>query len=373
MTFKLISTLIFVVLNSTATWAGPGHDHGDEAPATVLGDGPKREASGAVFLPKPAQRQLGVRTQEVSLQTLAKVVELNGKVATDPQTGGIVQTTMGGRFMPMEEGIPQLGQTVKKGQILGYVHRHQSPLEQSAQKAQVVQLSSQLGLAERRFERIQKLADTLPKKELESARAEVQSLKDQISALSSGISSREALLAPTSGVVASSSAMSGKVFAEGDVIFEVMNPNVLRVEASWFEPGAVPGFSSASIQAGASGADPAVVKLKFLGASGSVKDQTLTLAFESRDVKNMILPQGQLLKVYGELAQKVEGISVPSASVVKNSSNQSIVWVKSAPEIFEPKVVLTEPLNGHQVMVRSGLSGSERVVVQGASLINQVR
>lgn len=374
LTISVIISLSIPLLQPLTVLAGPGHDHGDEAPAAATGDAPKRQATGEVFLPKPAQRQLSIRTEKVSVQSLAKVIELNGKVALDPQTGGMVQTTMGGHFVSVDAGVPQLGQRVQKGQVLGYVHKHQSPLERSAQQAQVAQLKSQLTLAERRFERIQKLADTLPKKELDSAQAEVQSLRAQVSALSEGITSREALKAPSTGLIASSAAISGKVFAEGDVVFEVVNPKVVRVEASWFEPGAVPQFSSAIIQTGSS-----TVRLKYLGASSSVKDQSLTLAFEARDVPNVSLPTGQLLKVYAELAQKVDGIAIPSASVVKNSSNQTTVWVKREPEIFEPKPVLIEPLNGTQVLIRSGLSGlagltgNERVVVQGATLINQVR
>lgn len=374
LTISVLISLSIPLLQPLTVLAGPGHDHGDEAPAAATGDAPKRQATGEVFLPKPAQRQLSIRTEQVSVQSLAKVIELNGKVALDPQTGGMVQTTMGGHFVPVDAGVPQLGQKVQKGQVLGYVHKHQSALEQSAQQAQVAQLKSQLTLAERRLERIQKLADTLPKKELDSAQAEVQSLRAQVSALSEGITSREALKAPSTGLIASSAAISGKVFAEGDVVFEVVNPKVVRVEANWFEPGAVPQFSSASVQAG-----NATVRLKYLGASSSVKDQSLTLAFEARDVPNVSLPTGQLLKVYAELEQKVDGIAIPSAAVVKNSSNQTTVWVKREPEVFEPKPVLIEPLNGTQVLIRSdlsglaGLTGNERVVVQGATLINQVR
>lgn len=371
---SFIISLMISLLQPQAVLAGPGHDHADEAPALAMGEAPKRQATGEVFLPKPAQRQLSIRTEQVLVQSLAKVIELNGKVALDPQTGGMVQTTMGGHFVPVDAGVPQLGQKVQKGQVLGYVHKHQSALEQSAQQAQVAQLKSQLSLAERRLERIQKLADTLPKKELDSAQAEVQSLKAQVSVLSEGITSREALKAPSTGLIASSAAISGKVFAEGDVVFEVVSPKVVRVEARWFEPGAVPQFSSAIIQNGNS-----TVRLKYLGASSSLKDQSLTLAFEARDVPDISLPTGQLLKVYAELARKVDGIAIPSASVVKNSSNQTIVWVKREPEVFEPRPVLTEPLNGVQVLIRSGLSGltgltgNERVVTQGATLINQIR
>ena len=58
---------------------------------------------------------------------------------------------------------------------------------------------------------------------------------------------------------------------------------------------------------------------------------------------------------------------------VENPSNQIIVWVKEAPERFEPRVVTYEPLDGVSVAVTSGLSAGDRVVTQGASLLNQVR
>ena len=48
---------------STA-FAGDGHDHGDAPPATNS-SGPKRLPDGGVFLPKPAQRQISVRTLPV--------------------------------------------------------------------------------------------------------------------------------------------------------------------------------------------------------------------------------------------------------------------------------------------------------------------
>jgi cobalt-zinc-cadmium efflux system membrane fusion protein len=58
---------------------------------------------------------------------------------------------------------------------------------------------------------------------------------------------------------------------------------------------------------------------------------------------------------------------------MKNPANQTIVWVKTAPERFEPRVVTTLPLDGVQVAVTAGLSADERVATAGASLINQVR
>jgi len=234
--------------------------------------------------------------------------------------------------------------------------------------AQLSQLKSELALAKQRLERLTLLADTVPKKEIQATQAQVQSLGEQVSALSGGIGSREELRSLSNGVVASTAAIAGKVFSEGDVLFEIVNPKVVRIEATWFEPNAVPQFSSAQIPAGEK-----TLKLNYVGAASSVKNQSLSLVFEARNVEGLRFPTGQLLKVYGELLDQIDGIAIPSAAVVKNASNQTIVWIKKEPELFEPKVVLTEPLNGVEVLVRSGLTGDERVVVQGSTLINQVR
>ena len=64
---------------------------------------------------------------------------------------------------------------------------------------------------------------------------------------------------------------------------------------------------------------------------------------------------------------------MPAASLMKNPSNQTIVWVKTAPETFEPRIVRMAPLDGVNVAVVDGLKAGDRVATQGATLINQVR
>ena len=82
---------------------------------------------------------------------------------------------------------------------------------------------------------------------------------------------------------------------------------------------------------------------------------------------------GQPVKVFVQTRTTHKGLAVPAASLMKNPSNQTIVWVKTAPETFEPRVVAAEPLDGVNVAVTSGLQPGDRVATQGASLINQVR
>ena len=65
--------------------------------------------------------------------------------------------------------------------------------------------------------------------------------------------------------------------------------------------------------------------------------------------------------------------SIASALKMKNPANQTVVWVKTAAERFEPRVVTVEALDGVSVAITAGLKAADRVVTQAATLINQIR
>ena len=180
-------SLLSVALLTLAapTWAGPGHDHGDAAPA-VSGDGPKRLPDGSVFLPKPAQRQMAVRTLAVSQDELPRSLELQGKVVMDPNAGGNVQALVAGRLEAGARGLPSLGQAVKKGEVLAYVVPSSGAIERSNQASTLAELRAARSLAEKRLARLQALADTVPRKEIEAAQSELSSVGERMTAVSGG-------------------------------------------------------------------------------------------------------------------------------------------------------------------------------------------
>src|SRR5262249_53673003 len=115
------------------------------------------------------------------------------------------------------------------------------------------------------------------------------------------------------------------------------------------------------------------VPLQFVGAARSLREQALPLSFRAQGAALASLAVGQPVRVVVQTKATIAGIAVPAASLMKNPANQSIVWVKTAPERFEPRVVSVEPLAGVDVAVTSGLKAGDRVATQGAALINQVR
>jgi multidrug efflux pump subunit AcrA (membrane-fusion protein) len=318
--------------------AGEGHDHGD-APPVASGNGPKRQPDGSVFLPKPAQRQIGVRTLPVESGELPRSVELNGKVVMDPNAGGKVQAIVTGRVTPGPRGLPLPGQPVKKGEVLAYVTPEVGGNSRS--------------LAESRLSRLRELSDTVPRKTIEEAEAAV---------------ANEQLRAPVSGVVASANVVSGQVVEARETLFEIVNPERMLIEALAFDMAIASDIAGAFVAVG-----DQKLPLRLLGVARSLREQALPLSFQGEGGALAALAIGQPVKVFVQTRKTVQGIRVPSASLMKNPANQTIVWVKTAPERFEPRTVTVEPLDGANVAVTSGLKAGDRVAVQAATLINQIR
>ena len=348
-----------------ATTAHEGHDN---APAAVSGDGPRRLPDGSVFLPKPAQHQLGVRTLAVQAGEHPQAFELAGTVAMDPNAGGKVQATLAGRLEAGPRGLPVLGQAVRKGEVLAYVVPTAGAIERSNQLAQQAELRAAQGLARQRVARLQALADTVARKDIEAAEAELHSLTQRLAAVGAGLQQRDALVAPASGVIASANAVAGQVVDARELVFEVVDPRHLRIEALAYDPAQAQDIASAYLALGGQ-----ALPLRFVGAARSLREQALPLSFTAEAQALAPLALGQPVRVVAQTRTKVAGMAVPVAALQRNAANQSIVWVKTAPERFEPRVVRHVPLDGVRVAVTSGLRAGERVVTEAASLVNQVR
>ena len=368
---KRLSLIICLLAScSLPLQAHEGHDHDEAKEQPNLGNTPQRQPDGSVFLPKSAQRQMGVLTEMISKQDLPRVIELPGKVVMDPHLGGRVQAMIPGRIEAAgAHGLPSAGSRVKKGEVLAWVVPSAGQIERSNQNALLAELKASRQLAEKRLNRLRELADTVPKKEIEAAESEVASLSGRMAAVGGGLNNREALVAPVSGVIALSNAVIGQVVEPRELIFELVDPDSLHVEALAYEVLMPDQVASATLAAGGKS-----VALNFIGASRRLREQSLPLMFENHAAgAGLALPLGLPVKVQVQLAVRVMGLPVPMAALSRSQANEVMVWVKLAPERFAPRAVQTTPFDGVRVMVTQGLAAGDRVVVQGANLISQVR
>jgi membrane fusion protein, heavy metal efflux system len=348
---------------------GPGGEHLD-VPATGTPSGLARLSDGSVNVPKLAQRRMELRTVLAPESDAVATIELPGRVIADPNAGGRIQAVHGGRVEPGTKGLPVAGQVVRRGEILAYVRHHADPYTKAAQEAQLAELRANQKLAVQRVARLESLEGTVPRKDIEAARAELTSLTERERSTGASIAAREALLSPVNGVIARADAIGGQVVEPKDVLFEVIDPARLMIEATATDMAIASRIESASI------ADVATVKLSVAGVGRSLRDGVFPVTLRiMAGGKNNALPLavGQPVTVIAELRDRTKGIVLPAKAIVRNTSNEPVVWIKVSAERYLPQPVQFQLLDAQTVLVTKGLAADNRVVVQGASLIAQIR
>lgn len=349
---------------------GPNGEHLDTPGSAVNASGLARLPDGSVNVPKLAQRRMAIRTVLAPESDAAATVEMPGRVVMDPNASGRVQATNGGRIEPGPKGLPVAGQTVKRGDVLAYVRHQAEPYALGAQQAQLAELRAQRQLAEQRVQRLEGLEGTVPRKEIDAARSEATSFAERERSIGGSLVARAALTAPVSGVIARADLVVGQVVEPRDMLFEVVDPARMLVEATTADAAFATRVAGASLQG------VPEVTLRLLGASRKLRDGVLPITFAvsaSKPGSALPLAIGQPVTVIAQSKERIKGVVLPAQAVVRNPSNEPIVWIKSGAERFIPQPVQFRPLDANTVVVTQGLSADNRVVVQGAPLIAQIR
>ncbi|MGL4996051.1 MAG: efflux RND transporter periplasmic adaptor subunit [Deefgea sp.] len=354
----LSSSLAFAPLIVSAH-GGEDHSH-DEAVVAFTGKKPQRLPDGRVFVPKATQYQLGVKTLLATTTQAAKTLELNGHVVMDPNRGARVQASSGGRISAPATGLPLLGSKVKKGQVLAVIKPTQSRYEMAQQQAELAETRVNLAQAEQNIARLRQLEGSVPRKEIDSAQAQLSALRARSAALSS-VSDGETLRASVDGVLAASHVVNGQVIEPATLLFEIVDPKGFQVEALAYDPALLTQIESAAFNG---------VKLRYLGGASALRDGALPMLFAPTEA--MPLALGQVVKIVAHTREQTQGVVLPASAMVKNGSNQNVVWVLEQAQVLRAVPVQPMPLDGQRIMVGQ-LKDGQRIVVEGANLINQIR
>jgi hypothetical protein len=329
-------------------------------------DAAQRLPDGSVIVPKPTQRILGVRTLVTAAGTFSGAVELPGRVVPDANASGLVQTAVGGRLAPPEGGFKPLGTKVTAGEILAYVHPPIGASDLKDLEQQGYELDQQIAIVKRRYERLSAIPNAVTRREVEEAEIELKGLQTRRAKLERVQREPEALRAPVSGIIAAADAVAGQMADPNTVVFRIVDPDRLWVEALGFSPDAGRSGATGRLPSGRS------VDLAFLGAGLSDRAQALPLLFSVASDTTGLRP-GQFLTVFAEAGAPRIGIAIPRSAVVRGANGQSIVYAHSSAERFVSLEVKTEPLDASRVLVLAGLSPGQRIVTDGAELLDQIR
>lgn len=365
----LLLTLPLAFAWSERADAHTGHDHGDgqTAPIPTAGERAQRLADGTLHVPKAVQRIFGVRTVLTAQATFHRSMELPGRVIPDPNASGVVQASVGGRLSAPPGGFPRLGATVAKGDVLAYVAPPIQQIDVSDMRQRQGELDQQISIVETRLARYARLVSSgaVARQMYEETQLELQGLKDRRTALDFSRRQPEALVAPVDGIVADATPVAGQMAQPNAVIFHIVDPTRLWVEALSFA-AINPVSASATTAAGLN------LKLAFRGSGFADRSQSIPVHFAIEGDTNG-LRAGQFVTVQVATDERREGVAVPRSAVVRTANGQDFVFEHTAPERFVPRAVRVEPLDGGRVLIVSGAGAGQRIVTQGADLLDHVR
>lgn len=377
---RRVRTVVIVAALAIAASARLVLAHGDEdhgaahkppaavsSPAAAV-DGPRRLTDGSLFVPKPTQRLLTVRTQPTRVQEVSRTASITGLVIADPTAGGRVQAAQGGRIEPPENGLPVIGQRVVRGQTLATVAPVITTLERGSVREQLAQIDSSVAIAEQRRARLSQLEGSVPQREIDEAQRELEGLRQRRRALAPALAEREVVRASASGVISVANVVTGQLIDGGEVLFEIVDPAKLWIEAIAYDPATVVDVRAAM----ASTADGETLPLELVGRSLTLRQQAVPVQFRITRA-SPTLKVGTPVSVILQEARTETGIVLPSASIVATANGENVVFDHVSPERFLAHPVRYRPLDGERVIVLAGVDEGARIVTEGAELLSQIR
>jgi cobalt-zinc-cadmium efflux system membrane fusion protein len=364
-----LSTMMLALLMASTAM---GHDV-EPASAPAGGAIPHRNADGSVFLPKPTQHLVDVRTVIAVESEATPSVEIAGRVIADPNRSGRAQALRDSRIEAGPKGFPHLGQPVTEGEVLAYLIPTLSSAEEATLKQTLAQIERDMALLVPRADAIATINPNMPMGEatasaLQELQIQSQSLTRQKEIVVAALNQRIEITAPIAGVISATLVNIGQVVAARDVLFEIVDRSAAWVEGWSFDPVPAEGISTATALTESGRA----VGLNFVGRGPVLRQQATLIIFRIADDASNI-DFGSPVRIFLGDARKAKGIVLPVAAVERGAGAVSIVWEHSAPEIFISHPVKVMPLDAARVIVTGDVKAGMHLVIRGANSISQVR
>ena len=366
--------------------AHEGEVHRDEAPATPLSaaavaERPRRLPDGELFLPKPAQRLLGIRTVAWSDASAGELLSLQAEVQAQPAAAVTLAAPEPGRLEPAESAWPLPGQSLRVGEVLAWLRPQINQRDAARRRAQIAEFDQKLIIANLNVDRLSMQSAVNGDQKvatgniyLEESVAERDALQRQREQIAESLQDRLPLRAPFSGHVLAAPARAGDVVATGQTLFQFNDPSRLRLAALSYDPGLGQRLRAVHAHPGGSGD----VELVYRGQEPLSGAPGWRLLFDpvadhgaDRDDDEAMSP-GQLVELHAQ-AIAAGAAPLPSGACVLDADGAAAVWVHRAPERFV-QFRLKSCASG----IAPGQGGvqlaqGDRLVIRGAGLLSQYR
>jgi membrane fusion protein, heavy metal efflux system len=230
------------------------------------------------------------------------------------------------------------------------------------------ELDQQISIVDRRLKRQESLAPSgaVAQAQVEETRLELQGLRERRASLDKIRREPEELIAPVAGVIADGRPVAGQIVQSNAVIFQIVDPAKLWIEALSFQSLRDIKMASAKTAAGS----PLVIA--FRGSGLADRSQSIPVHFAIEKGAEG-LRAGEFVTVFAQTGNGKDGIALPRGAVIRAANGQDFIYEHVGAERFEARPVRIEPLDGERVLIVAGIDAGKRIVVQGAELVGHVR
>lgn len=317
--------------------------------------GDQGAAAGGVSIDPRVQQNLGIRTAEVTLGTLARAIEAAGNVAYNERDVALVQARSDGYVEKLFVRAP-LDQ-VRKGQPLAELYVPEWVAAQEEFLA--VKRMHGSGMAS--------LADAARQRMRLAGMSEAQV---RLVDASGKVHPRLTVRAPAGGIISELNVREGTTVSSGAPMFRINGLDTVWVNAELPESLAAQVRPGHPVEVRAAALPGTVLK----GKVGAILPQvasatrTLTARVELANPGHRLVP-GMFASVQFTPSAPAQVLTVPTEALIRTGT-RSVVMLAQGEGRFQPVEVETGFEAGGQTEIRKGLEAGQKVVVSGQFLID---
>ncbi len=335
----------------------------------------------AVTLSMNSIKEIGLKTETVSLQPLSGFLKIPAKVITNQDNEALVGSLVQGRTHKV---LVKVGDYVKAGQILMYVEG----LEIGEIKAAYLKAKANLDFVKADLERHKTLSEQNigskqsyyeAKAEYDKALAEFNAEDKKIHSIGlndddvlNNKSSQEEhtagtlpIKSPINGIVVERNVVIGQLVDATTTAFKIINTNSIWIDAQFYEKdmNKIGNKTNASFSSAVYPGEKFEGKIIYIGQTIDEQTRTITLRCEVQNKAGKLKPQ-----MFGELnipvGSDAKAIVIPAESIYKEG-NQSFIFIQQNDSTFENRFVETGISLDNMIEIKEGLKTGEKIVTNG--------
>jgi membrane fusion protein, copper/silver efflux system len=298
-----------------------------------------------------------IKTEKVSTKPVGHTHVANGRLANDETLAEKVSARAGGRIDRLF--IKETGTMIRKGEPMYELFSEE--LQTLAQEYILgLEQYRVLGESEPRFKSIM---ESTEKKLLlyGISKNQIQEIRE-----SGKAKERVTYYSPVSGYVSDLEVSEGQYVQEGQSLFAVQNNNNLWVEAELYPSETALVKVGDQIKVRITGFESEDAVVSFLSPEFRTNTQISEMRAVLKNSSGKYKPGMQAQVMFTSSSR--EAMAVPLNAIIRDGKGTHL-YVKTAPNTFEPRMVKTGSENIEVAEVTEGLRDGEEVVTSGAYLL----